>query len=144
MKNGQLDIKLIIYDLDGTLLDSRVDIVLAVNATLKHLGLPRKSEKLVTSYIGWGSSKLLVDSLGKKNINLLPTAVGFYWKYYLKHGLDNTSIFSGVKPVLEHFADKIQVIVSNKQRAFVVHQLKALGIRKYFREVIGGDDMKCA
>ncbi len=144
VKKRAADVKLIIYDLDGTLLDSRLDIVLAVNATLKHLGLPEKSEELVTSYIGWGSDKLLRDALGRRNLGLLPQAVRYYWRYYLRHGLDNTAIFPGVKPVLRRFSDRIQVIVSNKQRAFVVGQLKAFGIRRYFREVLGGDDMKCA
>lgn len=144
MAKKPLFVKLIIFDLDGTLLDSRKDIVAAVNETLKHLGLPKKSEKLVTSYIGWGSDKLLVDALGPKNRRLLDEAVSFYWKYYSRHGLDNTVLCQGVKQVLEHFRDKINIVISNKQRAFVIQQLRAFGIRKYFKEVLGGDDPKCA
>jgi len=144
MAKKPLFVKLIIFDLDGTLLDSKKDIVVAVNETLKHLGLPKKSEKLVTSYIGWGSNKLLVDALGPGNQRFLDEAVSFYWKYYSRHELDNTKVCRGAKGILEHFKSKTMAVISNKQRVFVMRQLKALGISRYFKQVLGGDDAKCA
>jgi len=139
-----VSVKLIIYDLDGTLIDSRDDIVEAVNATLTHLGLKRKPKKLITSYIGWGSNSLIEGVLGRENRELMKKASDFYWKYYRRHGLDKTKLYPGVEALLKHFKGKVQAIISNKARAFVVDQIGELGIKKYFKSVIGGDDIKCS
>ncbi len=139
-----IPIKLMIFDLDGTLVDSRKDIVLSVNATLEHLGLKKKNEDLISSYIGWGSVKLLADALETKDEKLISRAVDFYWQYYREHSLDHTELFPEALQILEHFDNKIKVIVSNKTREFVVHQIRALGIEGFFEKVVGGDDIKCA
>jgi len=144
MKKAPINADLIIFDLDGTLIDSRDDIVDAVNATLVHLGLKKKGRKFISSFIGWGSNSLLEGVLGKVNRELMKKAIDFYWWYYRRHGLDNTGLFPGAKDVLRHFRDKKMVIISNKAKAFVVGQLRDLGVRKYFKKVIGGDDLKCS
>lgn len=144
MKKAPVKVNLIIFDLDGTLVDSRDDIVDAVNATLLHLGLKKKNKKFISSYIGWGSNSLLEGVLGRQSRELMKKAIDFYWRYYRRHGLDNTGLYPGVKETLRHFRGKIMAVISNKARAFVVQQLRELGVRKYFKAVIGGDDLKCA
>jgi len=139
-----IPIKLMIFDLDGTIVDSAKDIILSVNATLKSLGLKEKSEDVISSYIGYGSVRLIADAIGLDDEKLISKGVDFYWDYYRKHSLDNTKLFPGTTEILEHFKEKRKVIVSNKVKEFVVHQLKAFKIERYFEVVVGGDDLKCA
>lgn len=144
MAKKPIFVKLIMFDLDGTLIDSKDDIIDAINATLKHLGLRKKPKNRIASFIGWGSNSLLEGTLGTQNRELMKKAIDFYWWHYRRHGLDKTRLYPGTKDVLEHFKGKTMAIVSNKARAFVVQQLKELGIRKFFKVVIGGDDIKCS
>lgn len=136
-------IELIIFDLDGTLVDSRRDIANAVNFTLKHFNLKQKSIGEISSYIGRGIEDLLRKSLGEKNI-LLKKALLTFEGYYRKHSTDNTALYPNTREVLEHFKDKKKVIITNRKYQSTLLTLKALGVYKYFEEIMGGDDPCCA
>lgn len=137
-------VELIIFDLDGTLVDSRKDIVSAVNFTLKSLKLKQKSIRETSSYIGGGFEDLFRKSLGEKEEALLKKALPIFEEYYRKHSTDNTTLYPNVKEILEHFKDKKKIIITNRKYEFALLTLKALDIYKYFEDIVGGDDIGCA
>ena len=139
MKN----VDLIVFDLDGTLVDSRQDIANAVNFTLKELGLRQKSLTEVTSYIGNGVKELIKKSLGEKKVALFDKALSLFENYYSKHSSDNSVLYPGVKEVLEFFKNKRKIIITNRNYEFAVLTLKLKGIYGYFEHIIGGDDVGC-
>lgn len=136
-------IGLIIFDLDGTLVDSREDIAGAVNFTLKQFGLKEKSLSEITSYIGSGLEELIRKSLGEKKDSLLNEAVSRFEQYYTLHSVDKSRLYPGVKEVLEHFKDKRKSVVTNKKYRFARLALETLGVYGYFEDVLGGDNSGC-
>lgn len=136
-------IDLIIFDLDGTLVDSRDDIANAVNFTLKKIGLKEKSISEISSYIGTGIEDLIGKSLGNKQEVLLTRALSVFEKYYRKHSIDNSVLYPNVKEILEYFKNKRKVIVTNRNYEFALIALNKLGIYDYFEHVVGGDDIGC-
>jgi len=138
-----IEADLIIFDLDGTLLDSVGDIVKSVEAMLEHLGLPARTPEEIRASIGFGNLKLLSDALGSGNRSLMEKAIKFYWGYYFDHCLDNTKPYPDAAPVLDYFKHKKKTILSNKLKQFVVNQLESFNMLRYFEDVAGGDDEKC-
>jgi len=136
-------IDLIIFDLDGTLVDSRDDIANAVNFTLKKIGLKEKSISEISSYIGTGIEDLIGKSLGNKQEVLLTRALSVFEKYYRKHSTDNSVLYPNVKEILEYFKNKRKVIITNRNYEFALIVLNKLGIYDYFENVVGGDDIGC-
>ena len=136
-------IDLIIFDLDGTLVDSREDIANAVNFTLKQIGLKEKSISEISSYIGKGIEDLIRGSLGNRQEALLNRALSIFIEYYRKHSTDNTVLYPNVKEVLEYFKNKRKAIVTNRNYEFALTALNKLGIQDYFENVVGGDDIGC-
>jgi len=136
-------IDLIIFDLDGTLVDSREDIANAVNFTLKKIGLKEKSISEISSYIGTGIEELIRKSLGKKQEALLEKALSIFIEYYRKHSTDNTVLYPNVKEILEYFKNKRKAIVTNRNYEFALSALNKLGIRDCFEDIVGGDDTGC-
>jgi len=137
-------IELIIFDLDGTLVDSREDIANAVNFTLKYTGLKEKSKQEISSYIGKGLEDLIRKSLGKRQGALLGRALSVFEEYYRKHSTDKSVLYPNIKEILEHFKDKKKVIITNRNYEFALITLKSLDIYNYFKDVVGGDDVGCA
>jgi len=137
------DIEIIIFDLDGTLVDSREDIANAVNFTLKQIGLKEKSISKISSYIGTGIEELIRKSLGKKQEALLKRALSIFIEYYRKHSTDNTVLYPNVKEILECFRSKRKTIVTNRNYEFALLTLKTLSIYDYFEDIVGGDDICC-
>jgi len=138
-----VDIDTILFDLDGTLVDSRKDIVKAVNFTLGRLGLPEKPAELIVSYIGLGIRDLLRKSLGKEKGSLAEPALKIFAEYFSKHCVDESRLYPHVKEILDYFRDKRKVVVTNRGRESAEITLKKLGIGDYFQEIFGGDDENC-
>jgi len=144
-------IKLLIYDLDGTLIDSCRDIANAVNWTLKELALRKLPIETISSFVGRGVTNLMTGVLkealkevGKQNRqseieNLLGRSVRLYRSHYAKHLLDETKLYPSVQMVLEHFKDRKQAVITNKPEGFSNEILRGLKIDSYFFRVIGGD-----
>lgn len=139
-------IKLLIFDLDGTLVDSRVDLANSVNAMLQHFGKPLLPNEVIASYIGNGAPMLVRRSLGDPDDEVyVQRALEYFLLYYRAHKLDNTYVYPGVRESLDSilcqrngFAIKMCVL-SNKpvgpSRAIV----DALGLGTYFFQVYGGN-----
>lgn len=133
----------ILFDLDGTLVDSKKDIAKAVNFTLKEIGFKEKSDSEISSYIGRGVGNLISKSTGTKQDVFLKRALSIFEEYHRKHCTDNSVLYPNVKKILEYFKDKKKIIVTNRNYDLALPVLKTLGIYNYFEDIIGGDDIGC-
>ena len=138
-------IKLLVFDLDGTLIDSRLDLVHSVNATLRHLKRPELPDEVIASYVGDGAPVLVRRALGDpKREGDVKEALEYFLAYYRAHKLDHTHLYPGVKEMLTtvRSGDGIRrqmAVLSNKpvipSRAIV----EALGLAEFFVHVYGGN-----
>lgn len=137
------NIELIIFDLDGTLVDSSQDIVNAINFMLKGLGLAEKTNQEIISYVGNGVAELIRRSLKEKNIELQDRGFSLFKDYYRAHPVDNTYLYPGVTEVLGHFGDKQKALVTNRNLNSSLVILRKMAIDSYFANVIGDDNISC-
>src|ERR1700756_5975757 len=95
-------IKLVIFDLDGTLIDSRLDLVHSVNAALRHIGRPELPEPVIASYVGDGAPLLIQRALGGEQVDeaIVRKGLEFFLSYYKEHKLDHTTVYPGVREAL--------------------------------------------
>src|SRR5438128_1407594 len=95
-------IKLVIFDLDGTLIDSRLDLVHSVNAALRHIGRPELPDDVIASYVGDGAPILIQRALGGEAVDeaLVRKGLEFFLAYYREHKLDHTTVYEGITDAL--------------------------------------------
>jgi phosphoglycolate phosphatase len=137
------DVRLLIFDLDGTLIDSRLDLVHSVNATLHYLGRPSLAHDLIESYVGNGVAVLLQRALGADaDPAEIPRAQDFFLSYYWEHMLDHTVLYAGVGEALDALRDRLMTVLTNKPIRFSQAILAGLGIAPYFRFVYGGNSFE--
>jgi phosphoglycolate phosphatase len=136
-------IRALIFDLDGTLIDSKLDLVHSVNATLRELRRPELPEETISSYIGNGAPVLVAKSLGQDvNPDELASALKFFLAHYEAHKLDNTCAYPGVPEALEELSAMPMAVLTNKPVRISVRILEALGLAKYFRAIYGGNSFE--
>src|SRR5580658_8367064 len=149
-------IKLVIFDLDGTLIDSRLDLVHSVNAALRHIDRPELPDDVIASYVGDGAPILIQRALGGEFVDqaLVRKGLEFFLAYYREHKLDHTTIYPGIADALAAIARSSNgrsslgttngttrqlAVLSNKpvnpSRAIV----EALGLGKFFAQIYGGN-----
>jgi len=140
-------IRLLIFDLDGTLIDSRLDLVHSVNATLRHLKRPELPDDVIASYVGDGAPALIGRALGKEagDQKLVRSGLEYFLAYYREHKLDHTHVYEGIGEALASMQNshnglpRKMAVLSNKpvnpSRAIV----EALGLSKFFPLVYGGN-----
>ena len=138
-------IKLLIFDLDGTLIDSRLDLVHSVNAMLRHFKRSELPGEVIASYVGDGAPMLVRRALGDpKDEAFAKNALEFFLTYYRAHKLDNTHVYAGIEESLAAIRNsngihRKMAVLSNKpvnpSRAIV----EALGLAEYFVHVYGGN-----
>jgi phosphoglycolate phosphatase len=134
-------IKFLIFDLDGTLIDSRADLVNSVNGMLRHFGRKELPADVVATYIGDGAPMLVRRALGDPaDDRYFQDALRYFLDFYREHKLDHTTVYDGVLPALEEMRDARQMAVLtnkpvNPSRAIV----EALGLGKFFAQVYGGN-----
>ena len=142
-----------IFDLDGTLIDSGLDIALSANFTRVHFGLPELPVPVVKSYVGDGVARLLDRTLGHDDRTGLTgddgrpvpedmhaEAMGVFADHYGRHLLDNTRLFPGVLEVLARFRRIPVHLATNKPRAFTDPILAGLHLAGAFGAVVCGDE----
>src|SRR5271154_3850556 len=94
-------IKLVIFDLDGTLIDSRLDLIHSINAMLRHLGRPELPGEVIASYVGDGAPTLVRRALGEACDEAeLQQGLEHFLAYYRIHKLDHTHVYDGIKEML--------------------------------------------
>jgi len=142
-----LEIKLLIFDLDGTLIDSRLDLVHSVNATLRHMKRPELPDDVIASYVGDGAPALIRRALGNDADNeaLVRSGLEYFLSYYREHKLDHTTVYAGIKEALASLRaggngrPRKMAVLTNKpvhpSRAIV----EALGLGEFFGQVYGGN-----
>jgi phosphoglycolate phosphatase len=140
-------IQLVIFDLDGTLIDSRLDLVHSVNAALRHIGRPELPEDIIASYVGDGAPILIQRALGGEQVDDATVRRGleFFLKYYREHKLDHTTVYPGITQALAAIQNSSNgtprklAVLSNKpvipSRAIV----DALGLGQFFSQIYGGN-----
>jgi phosphoglycolate phosphatase len=140
-------IKLVIFDLDGTLIDSRLDLVHSVNAALRHIGREALPDDVIASYVGDGAPVLIQRALGGEHVDeaVVRKGLEFFLTYYRAHKLDHTTVYPGIAEALTTIqnsgngAPRKMAVLSNKpvvpSRAIV----DALGLGPFFAQVYGGN-----
>lgn len=134
---GQL--RLLVWDLDGTLVDSREDLACAINAMLAHLGRPTLPLDRVVAFVGNGARTLVRRCLGEEGPE--DEGLAFFLAYYRDHLLDRTRPYDGIPGQLEALAARglTHAVLTNKPLAHAEAILAGLGLRARFQRVIGGD-----
>ena len=133
-------VRAIIFDLDGTLIDSKLDLVHSVNATLRKLNRPELPEETISSYVGNGAPVLVAKSLGPDVPSAeLDRALKFFLTHYEEHKMDNTCAYPGVPEALRELSSMPMAVLTNKPVRISVRILEALGLSKYFRAIYGGN-----
>ena len=133
--------RLIIYDLDGTLVDTKEDIAHAVNQMLGEFSAPLLSVEEVASHVGKGLRQLIEDCLKTHDPEQIERGMQIYRTYYRAHLLDNTGLYPGARQVLDYFKERKQAVITNKPNPYSKEILQALGVNSYFVEIIAGDSI---
>jgi phosphoglycolate phosphatase len=133
-------IKLIIFDLDGTLVDSRLDIMHAVNHAISPHGVEPVHLQEMPELVGEGAIRLMEKLLKKRKIDLdISMLVDRFESYYSAHPVSHTVPYPGVSETLRSLRDYRKAVVSNKFRSISLEVLEKLQLSQYFEEVAGVD-----
>ena len=135
-------IKLVVFDLDGTLVDSKYDLTDAVNFTRKQYDFNPLSVDKVASYLGSGIVALVKSVLPELDDEQLKVAVKTFMNFYGEHLLDKTKFYKDIDTVLAELNSFKKVVLSNKTELFSKKIIEYLNLKQYFVQVYGGDSFK--
>jgi phosphoglycolate phosphatase len=139
-------LRLLVFDLDGTLIDSGADLCASVNAMLRHFGRPPLSQIVISSYIGDGAAQLVSRALGEPtDPAFLDSALTYFLDYYREHKLDKTYVYPGVFAALDSLrsepggAPRSMAVLTNKPIGPSQAICDALGLSPYLFRIYGGN-----
>lgn len=138
-------IRLLIFDLDGTLVDSRLDLANSVNAMLGHYKRHPLPADVIANYVGDGAPMLVRRALGDpEDEQFVHEALNFFISYYREHKLDNTHLYAGVLESLTALrtggnGNRTMAILSNKPVNPTRQISEALGLTGFFVQIYGGN-----
>lgn len=147
-------IRLLIFDLDGTLIDSRLDLIHSINAMLLHFGRPELPGDLIATYVGDGAPTLVRRALSNPapdpehapiDEQFFKSALEYFLGYYRLHKLDHTTVYEGIPEVLAALAHgsngvfRQMAVLSNKPVRPSQDIVQALGLGDYFVRIYGGN-----
>ena len=133
-------VRALIFDLDGTLIDSKQDLIRSVNAMLEEMGREKLHEDTISGYIGHGAPKLVARALGNGAAEKeREQALRFFLAHYEAHKLDSTRPYPGVAEALEELREFPMAVLTNKPVRVSRRIVEGLGLEKYFRAVYGGN-----
>ena len=136
---------LVIFDLDGTLVDSKTDLANSVNATRAHLGLGPIGNDIVYSYVGNGAPVLIRKALGPEFSDQdVQLALEYFLAYYRDHMLEHTVLYTGMREALDQLrgANVTMGVLTNKPVRFSQAIVDGLGLGAHFRRVYGGNSFE--
>ena len=141
------DIRLLIFDLDGTLIDSRKDLALSVNAMREQMNMARLPDETVSSYVGQGVATLIRRALADGAVAevtevTVQKATAIFLEHYAAHLLDHTVAYNGVREALEELKHRKLAVLSNKPAGFSRAILAGLGLEDYFSFIYGGNSFE--
>ena len=136
-------VRALIFDLDGTLIDSKQDLICSVNAMLVEMGHEPLHEDTVSSYIGHGAPRLVARALGNAATEQeCERALRFFLAHYDEHKLDSTRAYPGVPEALKELRELPMAVLTNKPVRVSRKILEGLGLTKYFRAIYGGNSFE--
>ena len=136
-------VRVLIFDLDGTLIDSKLDLAHSVNAMLDHMGRAPLSHEKIYSYVGNGAPLLVRRALGEGVTDAeADKGLAYFLSYYRQHMLDNTVTYPGVREGLELLASYPMAMLTNKPVRFSQAIIEGLGLSRFFRFIYGGNSFE--
>lgn len=136
-------IPVLIFDLDGTLVDSKKDLTSSVNHVRSTFHLPVLSEKEIAAFIGDGAQMLIHRALGGDATAAdVQSGLQLFLAYYREHMLDQSVLYPGVSETLSRLSDYRLAVLTNKPIRFSRMMLEGLGILGYFSAVYGGNSFE--
>ena len=135
-------VKLLIFDLDGTLVNSRLDVANAILHALVQLGRDPIPHEEIYRFVGQGIQRSIEQILGGQSSDLVDRAIKLYREHYGQHLLDHTVLYPHVEDTLNAFRHKKKAVISNKRQEPSEAILTGLGISHHFNMVVGGDRVK--
>jgi phosphoglycolate phosphatase len=136
---------LLIFDLDGTLVDSKQDLIDSVNATRGYMNLPPLPGELVAKYVGRGALALVRSALGESSPEAdVERAHTFFIRYYGEHMLDKTVLYDGVRESLDRLKTRghTLAVLTNKPVKFSERMMDRLGLGRHFVRIYGGNSFE--
>ncbi|HET8547944.1 MAG TPA: HAD family hydrolase [Bryobacteraceae bacterium] len=136
---------LLIFDLDGTLIDSKQDLVQAVNAARRRMHLAPLDNDTVASYVGNGAPVLIRRAMGPQATEeQCREALEYFYEFYREHMLDHTRLYPGVREALDqlHAAGMPMAVLTNKPVRFSRGIIEGLGVAGHFFQVYGGNSFE--
>jgi phosphoglycolate phosphatase len=146
-----ISLRLLVFDLDGTLIDSGADLCASVNAMLRNFGRPELPQDVIATYIGDGAARLVSRSLGEPDDpDFLDSALTYFLDYYREHKLDQTYVYPGVFAALNSLRSeparaqrariqRAMAVLTNKPIGPSLAICEALGLSPYFFRIYGGN-----
>lgn len=134
-----MSIKLVIFDLDGTLVNSIKDITNSLNYATGPFGLQPKTVDEVAALVGEGITKVIEKVIGEERLQHRDEVVKRFLEFYSEHIVDNTFPYPGVRESLESLNGYKKAVISNKREGLSIKALEALGLYRFFDLVIGSD-----
>jgi len=137
------NIKLVIFDLDGVVVHTKPDLAIAVQKTLEAVGCKPLSQEEAGNHVGGGAKKAFTALLGPEHAQQVDEAVDFFRVYYGEHCIEFSSLYPGIKEVLEHFYGRVKIAMATaKIRSATIKILKKLNVFQYFDLLVTADDMQ--
>jgi phosphoglycolate phosphatase len=136
---------LVIFDLDGTLIDSAEDLAIATNQMRKHFGMAPLDAKLIHSYVGNGAAMLVRRALGPEATDeFVNKALDYFVKFYRKHALEHTQLYPGIGEAVQELGrlGHTLAILTNKPVRISTDIIAGLGLGDQFKRIYGGDSFK--
>ncbi len=133
----------LVFDLDGTLVDTKDDLAAAVNVSLASVGLPPEEPRTLWGYVGQGARVLVERALGPDRKHLVEPALVTFMDWYRIHLLDHSAVYAGLGAVIDTLAAEGTVfsVLTNKPADMSVTMIRGLGLQARFPRVLGGDSL---
>ncbi len=142
-KSALDQMELLVFDLDGTLVDSELDLANSVNATLEKIERKALPVELIASYVGQGVTVLISRALGAEaSPDLIERATESFLNHYREHMLDHTATYPGVREALAELGGRKMAVLTNKPVRFSREMLKGLGLSDRFLQIYGGNSFE--